>query len=123
MTGPVEGAAPVTIDNRALDGFIDRFREAGCRDVDCDECGWCEKFAREAVHIDPRAQAQSLAAYHDLFQALDGGSMWRYLPHGQPPDPSLLPIAGAGCGCGNSCGERIDEPDIHAPLPRSRRSA
>lgn len=91
MTRPVEGQEPVYIDNRALDGFVERFREIGCRDADCAECGWCEKFARKAIRLDKTAQAQALAAYRDLFQALEDGGMWRYLPQsngrGKPAAP------------------------------------
>ncbi|GAB4362289.1 MAG: peptidase U32 family protein [Deltaproteobacteria bacterium] len=78
MTGPVQGTPPVVVDNRALDGFLDRFRETGCRDVDCGECRWCHEFAARAVRIDETARAEALAAYDDLFRALSDGSMWRY---------------------------------------------
>lgn len=78
MTGPVQGTPPVVVDNRALDGFLDRFREAGCRNVDCGECRWCHEFAAKAVRIDETARAEALAAYDDLFRALHDGSMWRY---------------------------------------------
>ncbi len=80
MTQPVEGKAPVSIDNRALDGFIERFRETGCRDVNCRECGWCKKFAEAAVRFDSSRQTKALDAYDDLFRAMDDGGMWRYLP-------------------------------------------
>ena len=79
MTRPVEGDPPVVIDNRALDGFIERFREKGCVDADCGECRWCHEFARKAVRVDENARARALAAYDEVFSALDGGGMWRYL--------------------------------------------
>ncbi|NUQ66447.1 MAG: U32 family peptidase [Pirellulales bacterium] len=82
MTRPVEGDAPVYIDNQGLDGFIERFRTAGCRDADCTECGWCRQFARRAVRLDRQSQAKALDAYRDLFEALEDGRMWRYLPKG-----------------------------------------
>jgi len=81
MTKPVEGPPPVYIDNRALDGFMDRFMEAGCRDVDCETCRWCHRFAEKAVHIDPQKRAEAIELYRQLFDATDGGDMWRYLPH------------------------------------------
>ncbi|MBP2675399.1 MAG: peptidase [Deltaproteobacteria bacterium] len=80
MTRPVEGPPPVYVDNRALDGFLERFRETGCRDADCGECLWCHQFASKAVRLDEEARAKALAAYGELFRALDGGGMWRYLP-------------------------------------------
>jgi collagenase-like PrtC family protease len=80
MTRPVEGPPPVFVDNRALDGFMERFREAGCRDQDCETCRWCHEFARKAVRVDEARRAEALAAYEELFGSLDGGGMWRYLP-------------------------------------------
>ncbi len=79
MTRPVDGPPPVHVDNRALDGFLERFREAGCRDVDCAECLWCHQFAERAVRVDEEARAKALAAYEELFASLEGGDMWRYL--------------------------------------------
>ena len=83
MTRPVPGEPAVYVDNRALDGFMERFREAGCRDADCEECRWCHQFAEKAVRVDEGQRTQALAAYEDLFRALDDGSMWRYLPAGK----------------------------------------
>jgi len=101
MTGPVTGTPPVFIDNRALDGFLERFRESGCRDVDCGECRWCHGFAEKAVRIDEPARAEALAAYDALFRALHDGTMWRYLPgkgsRTLPRWPRTSP-AGAGDG-------------------------
>jgi len=99
MTRPLAEEAPVYIDNRALDGFLERFRESGCRDVDCGECRWCHEFARKAIRIDDAYRARVLEAYEEVFRALDDGSMWEYLPgKGREGDP-LLPrpsLAGAG---------------------------
>lgn len=109
MTGPVSGEPPVYIDNRSLDGFLERFRETGCRDVDCEECRWCHEFAAKAIRIDETSRAKVLEAYDALFRALHDGSMWRYRP-GQgegdeeaPRWPSRPFPAGAGDG-GNGDG-------------------
>ena len=80
MTGPLPGEPPVYVDNRALDGFIERFRESGCRDLDCEECRWCHEFARRAIRVDEAHREQALEAYDALFRSLHDGSMWRYLP-------------------------------------------
>lgn len=80
MTRPLAGEPPVYVDNRALDGFIERFRESGCRDLDCGECGWCHEFARKAIRVDEGYRARVLSAYDELFCSLHDGSMWRYLP-------------------------------------------
>jgi hypothetical protein len=83
MTRPVEGEAPVHIDNRALDGFIERFRREGCLGADCEECRWCHDFAEKAVRIDPASRAEALAAYEELFASMHDGSMWRYFRRGR----------------------------------------
>jgi collagenase-like PrtC family protease len=83
MTRPVEGEAPVYIDNRALDGFIERFRREGCLDADCEECRWCHDFAEKAVRIDPASRAEALAAYEELFNSMHDGSMWSYFRSGK----------------------------------------
>ena len=83
MTRPVEGEAPVTIDNRALDGFMERFKQESCVDVDCETCRWCHEFAEKAIKIDEANREAALAAYDELFESLHGGSMWCYLPDGK----------------------------------------
>jgi collagenase-like PrtC family protease len=80
MTQPIEGKVPVYIDNRALDGCIDRFHKEGCRDIDCEKCRWCHEFTEKAVSIDEINRTQALSAYDEVFKAMQDGSMWRYLP-------------------------------------------
>ncbi len=80
MTRPVAGEPPVFVDNRALDGFMERFREHGCRDADCEACRWCHDFAAKAVRMDEAHRERALRAFEALFEALDGGATWRYLP-------------------------------------------
>ncbi|MEK6779538.1 MAG: hypothetical protein AABY80_07685, partial [Candidatus Deferrimicrobiota bacterium] len=80
MTRPVEGDPLVYIDNRALDGFMERFRERGCREDDCGECRWCHEFAGKSIRMDEGKRTRALAACDEIFRALHDGSMWRYLP-------------------------------------------
>jgi hypothetical protein len=80
MTRPVEGDPLVFIDNRALDGFMERFRERGCREEDCGECNWCHEFAGKSVRMDEDRRVRALAACDEIFRVLHDGSMWRYLP-------------------------------------------
>jgi collagenase-like PrtC family protease len=84
MIRPFAGEPPVFVDNRSLDGFIARFREKGCRDVDCDQCRWCHDFAAKAVRVDAAHRERALRAFEDLFRSIDGGEMWRYLPKERP---------------------------------------
>jgi collagenase-like PrtC family protease len=93
MTRPLAETPPVCVDNRALDGFIGRFRESGCRDVDCGECRWCHEFARRAVRVDADYRVRALAAYDTLFSSLHGGSMWRYLPRKAAGRPPRFPLS------------------------------
>ena len=37
------------IDNRALDGFLEFFRNKSCAQSDCDECRYCDRIAEKAV--------------------------------------------------------------------------
>ena len=80
MVSPVDGEPPVFIDNRALDGVMDHFVKTGCRELDCDECGWCRAYADKAVCFDEDKRRRALAAYDEFFAAMEGGSLWRYLP-------------------------------------------
>lgn len=45
------------IDNRSLDGYLRHWLEEkphGCRDEDCDACGYCARVAAKAMRGDPR---------------------------------------------------------------------
>ena len=93
MTRPIEGKPPVYIDNRALDGFMERFKTTSCVGVDCEECRWCHEFAAKAITIDETSRAAALQTYEELFASLNGGSMWCYLPERkqeQPPSATKL---------------------------------
>jgi len=37
------------VDNRKLDGLIERIRDANCRTASCETCGVCQEFAEKAV--------------------------------------------------------------------------
>lgn len=93
MTRPLEGQPPVYIDNRALDGFMERFLTASCRDIDCEECRWCHDFANKAVKVDEGNRTAALEAYEELFASLHGGNMWSYRPENsnEPAQPPRKP--------------------------------
>lgn len=76
---PRRGPNPVQIDNRALDGFLDRFRTQGCQDVDCETCRYCHQWADRVVRVDPTWKGEMKDIYDDLMGELDGGSFWE--PH------------------------------------------
>jgi collagenase-like PrtC family protease len=67
---------PVQIDNRSLDGFIDRFKKQSCLDVDCEECRYCHRWAERCVKIDPKWAQEMRDVYDGLLDDVDSGSMW-----------------------------------------------
>ena len=50
----------IVIDNKMLDGFLDGFRNIRCAETYCDDCGYCQKYAKRAVQMD-RVEANILA--------------------------------------------------------------
>ena len=76
MLYPREGRNPVTIDNRALDGFLDRFVKQGCQPTDCESCRYCHEWASRAVTIDPEWKAKLEPMYKDLLGDIEGGAFW-----------------------------------------------
>lgn len=77
---PRRGETPLYLDNRELDGFIDRFFEKGCVEVDCDSCRYCHRFAEKALRIDPDWRHDVLARYRGLFDDMHGGAFWEMKP-------------------------------------------
>ena len=39
----------IYMDNKSLDGFLDRFARKSCRDTFCDECSYCAKWAQKSI--------------------------------------------------------------------------
>jgi len=61
-------ALKVTIDNAALSGFIEGFREIRCAETFCDDCRYCRSYAERAVCYD-RDEAVRLVA--DMGELID----------------------------------------------------
>lgn len=76
MLYPREGKNPVVIDNRALDGFIDRFTQRNCQSTDCESCRYCHEWAARAVKIDPDWKEKLGPMYRDLLGDIEGGTFW-----------------------------------------------
>lgn len=78
---PRDGENPVYVDNRALDGFLDRFvRGFSCEDQDCEQCRYCHRAAEKAVRIEPRWQKEMTAQFDGLLDTLHDGSLWESYP-------------------------------------------
>ena len=73
---PRQGPNPVVVDNRALDGFLDRFRTEGCQELDCERCRYCHEWAARAVHVDPSWTRRMRPVYQDLLGDVDSGAFW-----------------------------------------------
>jgi collagenase-like PrtC family protease len=76
MLYPREGENPVVVDNRALDGFLERFAERGCQSTDCESCRYCHQWAARAVKIDPSYKTKLEPLYDDLLGDIDAGAFW-----------------------------------------------
>lgn len=85
MLTPLAGNPPVAIENRALDGFMERFLTKGCKDMDCEACRYCHRWAEQAVKIDPVYKARCLRLYEQTFDDLHSGRMWGRLDAGRAP--------------------------------------
>jgi hypothetical protein len=73
---PRRGPNPVQIDNKSLEGFIDRFRAVSCQPLDCDECRYCHEWADRVVRIDPEFERDMKLIYAELLDDLHSGSFW-----------------------------------------------
>jgi len=67
---------PVYIANKALEGFIDGFRERACRETDCRSCGYCASWAERAVRMDDAWRSEMLRLYEEAFGEMYSGAMW-----------------------------------------------
>ncbi len=72
LLGPV-GEPPVVVENRRLDGFLDRFLSRSCRDVACEDCRYCHRWAERAVTVDEGWRRECLALYARAFDGLESG--------------------------------------------------
>ncbi|MCZ7680128.1 MAG: U32 family peptidase [Sandaracinaceae bacterium] len=77
---PRQGSSALFLDNRKLDGFIDRFLHKSCIDVDCESCRYCHEYADRAVTVDPKYHEEVRAMYDDLFADMQGGAFWESRP-------------------------------------------
>lgn len=68
---------PVRVENRALDGFLDGWPRRGCRERSCQECGYCERWSKEAVQVDPEYQAEAAALSEEILRLAETGELWR----------------------------------------------
>ncbi|MFH1434878.1 MAG: U32 family peptidase [Pseudomonadota bacterium] len=73
---PRQGENEVFIDNRSLDGFIERFRKVSCQDLDCEECRYCHAWADRTVRISPEFKRDMTRIYDELLDDIHSGGFW-----------------------------------------------
>ncbi|MBF0275842.1 MAG: U32 family peptidase [Nitrospinae bacterium] len=78
MLTPRKGEAPVIIDNKKLDGFLERFKTSGCRDLDCELCRYCHDWAEKTVHVGEAYEKECQELYKECTDLMESGSLWKY---------------------------------------------
>lgn len=68
--------APVYIDNRALDGFVEEVAKRRCGTEDCSHCGICTRYTAKAVHIKQDYRERALRKAETLLAQTSDGSLW-----------------------------------------------
>jgi collagenase-like PrtC family protease len=76
MAYQTEIGDPVSIDNRALDGFLEGVMDRDCGHRDCARCGYCQAVARDVVKIDPAYRERCLALAGEILDDMKSGAMW-----------------------------------------------
>lgn len=66
----------VFIDNKKLDGFINRFKLKSCRDTDCSSCMYCDEIAKKVVKISPQFQSDCLLLHEKIDRGLINGEFF-----------------------------------------------
>jgi hypothetical protein len=60
----------IQIDNRALDGFAEHFKTHNCYHSSCDECGYCESWAKKVVRIDEEKRQAIIEKFNTFIDAI-----------------------------------------------------
>ena len=117
MLYPREGDNPVYVDNRALDGFLDRFETLGCEAVDCEQCRYCHAWAEKSVSFDPVWRKKMTAVFDTLLNDLHDGSMWEpYLR------TAFRLLSGAGFGARRAVERALGSGGQAVPFLRQREA-
>ena len=73
---PRTGKAGVTVNNKDLNGFMDRFKDQSCQALDCEECNYCHEWSDKHVQIDPEYYGTVKTVLEDLLDEMYSGSFW-----------------------------------------------
>lgn len=68
----------IYIDNRKLDGFLEKLMHLECDKLSCQECGYCYGVAKSAIQIN-EAQIKILKKkYKDCLETIISGNLFKY---------------------------------------------
>lgn len=85
FAAPAKGI-PVSVNNRALDGFLEPIiRMGSCRDRVCEECRYCHRAAERAVSLNEPVRDLILRDQEPLLREIETGSYWRGPANGMEP--------------------------------------
>ncbi len=68
--------APVYIDNKALDGFVEGLRTRDCSTADCRRCTYCSSWAEKTVRIRSGYRSDALALAEELDKGCIASTHW-----------------------------------------------
>lgn len=66
----------IIIDNRKLDGFLNRFKVKNCRDSLCSSCRHCDEYAKSAITINNKFQKECLSLHQKIDDGLVSGKFY-----------------------------------------------
>lgn len=79
MLGADQESMPnVYIDNRKLDGFLDRFLHQNCRNLDCNTCQYCHNIAKNSVQLNEQFRKECLHLHQQIDDNLETGGFWKW---------------------------------------------
>lgn len=68
--------APIYIDNKGLEGFLDGIRKRDCASLNCRTCGYCDSWAQKTVTFNETYRKEVLRKARSLDTQLLDGSLW-----------------------------------------------
>ncbi len=71
-------ALRVYIDNRVLDGFLERFLRESCRSISCENCDYCRVVAQKAVKIEPVYHKEAVEQFKEILEDIISGELFQY---------------------------------------------
>lgn len=87
----------IFIDGSALEGHIEGMMQRDCRHLSCAKCGWCDKYARDAIRIDQDERELYLSNARKNQEDLDSGRFFFYWPHRTKARPAINSAGTAAC--------------------------